>query len=122
MNRINNENGFSLIEVLIALTVLLVIITAFSVLFSESFVGIFASGNKSEAQYILQDSIENEMGNIEKNVAEVDKTSLNVSGFSIEFSDNEDITVDGERIIFETTFDDGKDPEREVEITVFLSD
>ena len=47
--RINQ--GFSLLEVIVALAVLLLIIIAFTTLFTFSFGGIFSQGRKSEALY-----------------------------------------------------------------------
>ncbi len=45
------NHGFSLIEIIIAMAVLLIIIFAFTTLFTFAFGGIFTQGRKSEALY-----------------------------------------------------------------------
>lgn len=52
------ENGFTLIEVLVAVAVLAIITGVFTMLFTNSYKSIFASGNKSNAQYIAQQELE----------------------------------------------------------------
>ncbi len=50
----NSQGGFSLIEVMIAMVIMLIIISAFTVLFTSSFTGIFRAGSKSESLYRAQ--------------------------------------------------------------------
>ncbi len=51
MINIKAEKGFSLVEVMVAMAVLLIIVIAFSTLFTFAFGGIFSQGRKSEALY-----------------------------------------------------------------------
>jgi len=53
------DNGFALLEVLVAITVLLLVAVAMVPLFSISSTGIVESGNLSQNQYTAQQSLEN---------------------------------------------------------------
>jgi len=52
------EEGFSLVEVLVALAVLTIIIFAFTTLFTSSFSGIFRAGRKSASLYEAQAALD----------------------------------------------------------------
>jgi len=52
------EKGFSLVEILVALTILLIIATAFLSLYTQSYLGIAYSGHKNKALYEAQQEIE----------------------------------------------------------------
>jgi len=117
---IDEEKGFSLLETIVAVSILFIFIIAFSVLFSDSYTSIFVSGYKSEAQYILQEAAENELSNVSKTMPEVVKQSQNVSGFEISFDAAENIILDGDRLLIETTFSDGKGNQRNINITAFI--
>ncbi len=59
MKNIKAEKGFSLVEVIVAMAVLLLIIIAFTTLFTFAFGGIFYQGRKSEALYeVVQNELE----------------------------------------------------------------
>jgi Tfp pilus assembly protein PilV len=53
----NNEEGFTIVEVLIAMVLLLLMALTFTVLFTTSFDGIMTSGRRSEAVYATQQDI-----------------------------------------------------------------
>ena len=53
-NSFRNQNGFTIIEVLVAMAILVLFITAFSALFVQSYVGIINAGNKNNASYDAQ--------------------------------------------------------------------
>lgn len=55
---IKKESGFALTEVLVALAILVIIIFAFTTLFTSSFQGIFRAGRKSEALFDTQEKID----------------------------------------------------------------
>lgn len=54
-----NNRGFSLIELLIALSIFVIIASAFLLLYTKSFSDIFHSGHKNEALYEIQQELEN---------------------------------------------------------------
>jgi prepilin-type N-terminal cleavage/methylation domain-containing protein len=54
MRRFRREEGFTLVEVLVALAILSIIIMAFTTLFTSSFSGIFRAGRKSASLYEAQ--------------------------------------------------------------------
>lgn len=53
-----NNNGFTLVEVLIALTILFIISSAFLALFVNSYEGITTSGMKNKELYQIQEKLE----------------------------------------------------------------
>ncbi len=59
MNLVKHEKGFSLIEVIVAVSILLIIISAFSLLFTNSFSGIFTAGRQSRSLFQAQEEIDN---------------------------------------------------------------
>ncbi|MDW7651432.1 MAG: Calx-beta domain-containing protein [Bacillota bacterium] len=52
------EDGFTLIEILVAIAILAIMIAALTPLFISSFTGIFTAGRKSGTQYLVQQEIE----------------------------------------------------------------
>ena len=59
MNRLlKKQNGFTLVEVIVAVTILLVIAFAFVPLFSTTFANIFAYGEKDRAMSFASDQME----------------------------------------------------------------
>jgi prepilin-type N-terminal cleavage/methylation domain-containing protein len=103
---LNAEKGFSLIEVLIAVFILLIIVIAFTTLFTSSFRGITSSGSRSEKLFILQKNIESDINDLEN--AEI------VGNVNIEFNDG--VIIPGEHRAFKQDIDDQK----EVVIDVFV--
>ncbi len=59
MNLFNQEKGFTLIEVLVALSVLMIIIFTFTILYTSSFEGIFRAGRVSEELFNAQRDMDN---------------------------------------------------------------
>lgn len=57
----NREEGFTIIEIIIALFILMVILFAFTTLFTGSISGIFGAGHKSSALYEAQREMDNEI-------------------------------------------------------------
>ena len=55
----SGETGFTLVEVLIAMSILMIIITAYTVLFTGSFENIFRAGEKSDSLFLTQAELEN---------------------------------------------------------------
>ncbi len=58
---INQQKGFTLVELLIAISILMVIIFSFTLLFTTSFSGIFGAGRKSEALFRAQEEMDNKI-------------------------------------------------------------
>lgn len=80
------HDGFSLIEVLVAMTLIMVVLFAYTLLFTSSFDGIFRAGRKSEELFSAQ-------GNIESLIAVGDGTEGQV--IELEFSETETYEVWG---------------------------
>lgn len=59
MFTINNHRGFTIVEILVALSILSLVIFSFSPLISNSFSNIFTAGRKSNALYQAQKQMEN---------------------------------------------------------------
>ncbi|MDW7673463.1 MAG: prepilin-type N-terminal cleavage/methylation domain-containing protein [Bacillota bacterium] len=53
-----NEKGFSLVEVIVAITILGIVIVSISGLYTGSFASVFAAGNKNQALRIAQQQLE----------------------------------------------------------------
>lgn len=104
MSIYDNNNGFTLVEVLVAVIILLIIVISFTTLFTSSFRGIASSGQRSETLFEIQQNIEN---NIQGGSAG-SKGSLD-----IEFNN---VTIPGEHKSFNQTTSDGK----EVVVDVFV--
>lgn len=105
MKHVKDEKGFTMVEVLIALAILVIIIAAFTALFTTGARGIFSAGRKSNALFEAQ----NEMDNF---IAEGNSDGL--ATHNIEF-DSITITVTGEEKIISTEYEG-----RTVEIYYFL--
>jgi len=104
---LNAEKGFTLVEVLIAVFILLIIVIAFTTLFTSSFQGITSSGSRSETLFGLQENIE---GDINDPGAEF------IGNVSIEFTEGDGVSISGEHRAFKQVTDDQK----EVVIDVFV--
>ncbi|MBF7082134.1 prepilin-type N-terminal cleavage/methylation domain-containing protein [Desulfallas sp. Bu1-1] len=110
----NNKKGFSILEVLVAISILVIIVFTFTTLFSAGFSGIFSAGRKSEALYKVQKEMEN---------AIINKSGNNVTDgtISISFPSLTDpITVTGKFVICDQTYTDSNGNERTVTITSFV--
>ncbi|GEM_PF-2689314 len=58
MQSLKRENGFTLMEVLVAVTILSIVTAAFVTLFSSSFQGIYSMGHRTEAMLKVQKHME----------------------------------------------------------------
>ncbi|MEW6540171.1 MAG: prepilin-type N-terminal cleavage/methylation domain-containing protein [Bacillota bacterium] len=109
--------GFTLIEVLVALSILSIIIASFTLLFGAGFSGIFAGGHRSKAQYTAQEGMETVLSGHEYSQEHVDITT-EPADFSLVFPGEitNTITVPGTGIT--VRYDDG---ERTVSLVTFVS-
>jgi prepilin-type N-terminal cleavage/methylation domain-containing protein len=57
---LRNDKGLSLVEVLVAITILLIIVIVFAALFNTSIRGIISSGDRSSTLFDLQKDLEAE--------------------------------------------------------------
>jgi Tfp pilus assembly protein PilV len=119
---IKNKQGFSLIEVLVALSILFFFIMAFSVLFSNSFSYIFVSGSKTETQYSIQEAAENSYLDSSTVFSDVDTIETFVSGFTIIFNDLSEpaVLLDGRIVEMEASYPDSTGNENDILITYFI--
>ncbi|PKM83454.1 MAG: hypothetical protein CVU88_02865 [Firmicutes bacterium HGW-Firmicutes-13] len=118
LKKLNNE-GFTLVEVIAALTILSIIIISFLAVFGNSIVMIITAGQLSEAQYTAQKVMENAIaGSILEDIENinviVDTPDSDHTSITINYN-GENITVDGK--IIEVEYDDG---ERAVTLTTFV--
>jgi len=109
MDGFKKEEGFTIIEVLIALTILVIIIFSFTTLYTTSFTGIFRAGDKSEALFDLQEEIDNA-------IAEGPSSEFEEATLTIKF-DNEEVTVSGKPKHIVQEYED-----RSVDLFYFLPD
>lgn len=97
MKNFNQQGGFTLVEVLVAIAVLMIVIFSFTLLFTSSFTWIFNAGDKGEALFKAQELMENK-------IAE----GPNGSGgepLSISFGEKQ-ILITGETKVIEHQYDD----------------
>jgi prepilin-type N-terminal cleavage/methylation domain-containing protein len=120
MSRINNQEGFSLIELLIALLILTLVITAFTALFTHSFQNIFSAGHKSVAQHIGQDAMESLLTDLESTHpdATVQKDSMILE---IEFS-GQTIKTNGTQVTVTAPYTDARGETRTQIFKAFIPD
>ncbi len=85
----DDQGGFTLIEVIVALSIIMIVLFAYTLFFTSSFEGIFRAGKKSEALFSAQEAIENLMvirdaGDEEEMVLEFDGQEYKVKGRKLE--------------------------------------
>ncbi len=99
------DSGFTLVEVLVAISILLIVAAAMAGLFTGSFQGVVSSGERSEALFELQKQ------------AEQDLASADIGSdiIKIEFVD---VSISGRQGTLRRSFSNGK----EVVINVFIPD
>lgn len=85
MKNILRTQGFTLIEIIVALAIIALIATAFFPLITQSFASIYRSGNDDKSLYQLQQKTEN--GSV--------GTVVNAAGLTIGFQNGSSITVPG---------------------------
>ncbi len=94
-----SEEGFTVVEVLIAMVLLLMMVFTFTVLFTSSFDGIMTSGRRSEAVYASQQ--------------DVDSTATPESAISqtisVVFSGIDPIEVQGTHELYKKEYKDGRE-------------
>ncbi|WAG72320.1 prepilin-type N-terminal cleavage/methylation domain-containing protein [Clostridium estertheticum] len=96
--KIDNKQGFTLIEVVVGIALLGIIIISFMPVFSNSFKGITNSGKKSNALYSSQEGIEKKLhGGTDINSTDTPKR------ITIKFSGAE-FDVNGKAILTEIPF------------------
>ncbi len=106
-NVLKNEIGFTMVEVLIAALILLIIVIAFTTLFTSSFRGIVSSGSRSETLFGLQENIESDIK---------DPGADYIGNLNIVFTEGGGVSIPGEHRSFRQVTDDQK----EVVIDVFV--
>lgn len=80
---LSNQKGFSLTEVLVALSILTIIIFAYTELFSSSFSGIFTAGNKSKNLFQAQGTIDEKIGNNTEGTGQSLKLKISTTEFTV---------------------------------------
>lgn len=108
------QNGFTLIEIIVAMSVLAIVVVAFSTLFTTGFSGIFSAGDRSVAQYIGQEAAENIMAGVDYVHSDV-SISWQSQPVELFFSDGTTLTVRG--AVYELEYSDGK---QIVRLTTFV--
>lgn len=118
MNKTTNNNGFTLIEVIISLAIVGLISIAFISMFTSGYMGILSAGNHSVVGYEGQAVIESYLENIVSTDpnASVNTTTTNLN---IDFVDGSgtvtSIGVDGE--LRSVDYEDGK---YDIKISTFV--
>lgn len=97
---LRSDKGLSLVEVLVAITILLMIVIVFTTLFNTSIRGIFSSGDRSSTLFELQKDLEAEnpvptiIDNQPKNISF--GNGVNISGKQGTFKQN---MADGNEVL-----------------------
>lgn len=84
-NKLLDSKGLTLIEVIVALSILLVVTTSFLTLFTNGFSTIFSAGQKTTAVFKAQEVMEGQLAGLPvpsgtvENVTVTEKTSANLS-------------------------------------------
>jgi type IV pilus modification protein PilV len=102
------EEGFSLIELLIAILVLSVTVTGFAGLFTLSYQGVYSAGYQSEAQHVAREAMENMIADI--TFAHPDATVTRVvtsKAMAMSFSGYGGVSVPGQEIVVTVQYTDG---------------
>jgi len=108
MKNLVKQNGFSLVEVLIAVTILLLMVVTFTVLFTSTFDNIITSGRKSEALYLSQQKVD----------TAVTPDSTSFVELEISFTGVNPIVVEGQHNIYSQEYKTG----RYVSVDLFIPD
>lgn len=91
----NPKRGFTLIEVILSITILGIISIAFLTMFTSGIVGISNSGKKSVSHYIAQSQIESNINDSENLYSNVVTSTTSII---LKFPGNPAITVPGRQI------------------------
>lgn len=111
MWKINYESGFTLVEIVVALAVLMILLVPFTFLFTSSFTNIFAAGNKNQALYDVQKELENEINS---------SSAVGIDILQIDFPTViQSIRVGGKIITIEKEYSRGTNKEN-VELKAFV--
>jgi prepilin-type N-terminal cleavage/methylation domain-containing protein len=92
ITKFNNHNGFTLIEILIAMAILLIIVVAFLSVFTNSFIAIASMGDKSRASADAQKIIDRVYGEGDLSGASELRASISSIVQEIEPNNFEDYT------------------------------
>ncbi len=109
INQINNyfkNNGFSLIENMIAILIMLIISIAYTALFTNAFTGVYSAGYKSEALLTAQDDLENAIADSNFIGNDIGKKSFTVTITRGDTGINDPINVTGTEIQVTKNYDD----------------
>lgn len=108
------EQGFTLVEILVAVIILSVIIVAFMPMFTNSVANIYTAGNRSEARFQVQEVIERVLGDINE---EPVYSSADVEDFELYFADrNVPIEVPARAIEVEVDYTTARGEPRSVNV------
>ncbi|MCB2295208.1 prepilin-type N-terminal cleavage/methylation domain-containing protein [Clostridium algoriphilum] len=92
-NYLQNEKGFTLIELIISIAILAIVTTAFLTMFTSGIVGISNSGKKSFDHYTAQSQIESNINDLEDLPSNVTTTAPGTSNISLIFPGSPNIFV-----------------------------
>ena len=106
-----SSGGFTFIEILVSLTMLAIIITAYVTLYTNSYDGIFYAGRNSKAQKLAQHDIENAIGV---------NSNANNGQLAISFPSNP-IQVTGNFVTINKTYTDSSAGTKTVTVTTFAA-
>lgn len=105
MNFIKKEDGFSLVELILAVFIMAIIIVAFTNLITVSIQGIFGAGSKSSALFDAQEQMDNYISGGLSEIFDPENPDVH----RIKFSNGLEIPVDGEEKPIEYEHEDRKD-------------
>jgi type IV pilus modification protein PilV len=121
MNFICRQKGFSLIEIMIAILVLSLVVTAFAALFTHSYQDIYSAGFKSEAQFVAQEVMESLIADIDFNHPDANVSTT--TSLSIDFPGyGGSVAVQGKIVTVTVEYTDGQGNLRTQTFKSFIPD
>ncbi|KAB2951650.1 prepilin-type N-terminal cleavage/methylation domain-containing protein [Heliorestis acidaminivorans] len=119
MKILSEESGFTLVEVLVSLSLISIVLVAYLGLFTNSFQGIYSSGYKGEALFETQQDMEQQIIN---KAVKTPPDELIVNFTNGSFTDNK-IKIPGNEIIMKRKYTDGfGNDNASVSLSVFVPD
>ncbi|GAB6182086.1 hypothetical protein JCM14036_34050 [Desulfotomaculum defluvii] len=108
---VRNIKGFTLMEIMIAMSVIAIIIAAFAPLLSSSYSAIFSAGRQSNTLYTIQQKLESDIAGYDNTGEE----TLNL------YFTNFTLNVQGAKIIKNEKYTESNGQERTIKVETFVA-
>jgi len=84
MDYLKKQEGFTLVEIIVALAILVIVVFSFTTLYSTTFSGIFRAGDKSKALFEAQDQMDTSISKGFPDVTEDSKLTIDFDKVTVE--------------------------------------